>query len=241
MYLEKTNLMRLSNEVVLFDQNEVLFFISGRQSDILSCNGPGRYLLTISQKLLCQFIQLLEMDIFKVPVPVDIPSYIALPCPEGSVTREVVRELCVSGDNNDAAIPSARKQLLLMTLLSYFLENRFFLPLLKGLLRKTMTKQVMIIVTSDISDNWSTEKVAARLCVSPSLLKKRLKDENTSYSQVVLECRMQKARELLGLQRLPVKQVAGLCGYRSVSYFIAVFRRYYGCTPCEYDSMNTEK
>ncbi|WP_201490404.1 helix-turn-helix domain-containing protein, partial [Escherichia coli] len=67
-----------------------------------------------------------------------------------------------------------------------------------------------------------------------------LKGENTSYSRVVLECRMQKARELLNLQRLSVKQTAGLCGYRSVSYFIAVFRRYYGCTPCEYDTTETQ-
>ncbi|CAD5757080.1 Uncharacterised protein [Escherichia coli] len=38
-----------------------------------------------------------------------------------------------------------------------------------------MKEQVIIIVTGDISEKWSIEKVAARLCVSQSLLKKRLK------------------------------------------------------------------
>lgn len=240
VYLEKGRLMRLSNDITLFSRDEGLFFVRGRRSDALSCDVPGGYLLTISRELLCQFIRLLDVDIFRVYVPVDIPAYITRPCSEGTVSREAVRELCIPEDNDNTGIPVVRKQLLLMTLMSAFLENSDFLPLLKYALKKSIREQVMAVVTSDVSENWSVGKVAARLCVSPSLLKKKLKGENTSYSRVVLECRMQKARELLHLQRLSVKQTAGLCGYRSVSYFIAVFRRYYGCTPCEYDSMETQ-
>lgn len=240
VYLEKGRLMRLSNDITLFSRNEGLFFVRSRRSDVLPCNVPGAHLLTISRELLCQFIRLLEMDIFRVYVPVDIPAYITCPCPKGTVSREIIRELCISVDNDNTGIPAVRKQLLLMTLMSAFLESSDFLPLLKYALKKSMREQVIAVVTSDVSENWNAGKVAARLCVSPSLLKKKLKGENTSYSRVVLECRMQKARELLNLQRLSVKQTAGLCGYRNVSYFIAVFRRYYGSTPCEYNAMETQ-
>ena len=236
-YLENGCSIRLSNGVTLSSQNKELFFIRGKWKDVLCYKSPGVHLLTISRNILCKFIQLLDVELFQKYNSVDIPVYITYSCSEGMDNINVITELCVS-NNNDAVIPSIRKQLLLMTLMSCFLENRFFLPLLKMCLRKNMKEQVIIIVTGDISEKWSIEKVAARLCVSQSLLKKRLKNENTSYSQVVLECRMQKARELLSLQRLSVKQLAGLCGYRSVAYFIAVFKRYYGYTPCEYGAMN---
>ena len=238
VYLEKGEVMRLNNGITLFNRDEELFFVRGKQGDLLPCNGHGRFCQVISRKLLYQFIRLLKVDIFKLYVPVDVSAYIARPARGGDlVFREIIRELCVSDNNDNDDMPTMRKQFLLMALMSAFLENSSFLPLLKYILKKSMREQVIAIVTSDIGENWSVGKVAAKLYVSSSLLKKKLKDENTNYSQVVLECRMQKARELMNLRSLSVKQMAGLCGYRNVSYFIAIFKRYYGCTPCEHSTM----
>ncbi|EGO8361976.1 AraC family transcriptional regulator [Escherichia coli] len=36
------------------------------------------------------------------------------------------------------------------------------------------------------------------------------------------------------IQGISIKRVAVSCGYHSVSYFIYVFRNYYGMTPTEY-------
>ncbi|EKR5655959.1 helix-turn-helix domain-containing protein [Escherichia coli] len=237
VYMEKGSLMRLHNGTTLFSHNEELFFIKSSRHHELSCNDPGSYTLNVPRELLYQFIQLLKIDISRIYAPTNIPSYITQPCHENTVSRKVIQELCSDGINGIGK-STMRRQFLMMALMSVFLENTDFLPLLKSALKKSMKEQMVTIITSDISKNWSTNKVAARLCISSSLLKKRLKEENTCYSRVILECRMQKARELLSLQRLSVKQTAYLCGYQNVSYFIIVFKRYYGCTPFEY---NTEK
>ncbi|WP_244568638.1 helix-turn-helix domain-containing protein [Escherichia coli] len=238
VYLDKKNLIKLSNNITLFSQSEErLFFVRGRLNDVLLCNNSGHHIITISRELLCQFIWLLEVDIFKAHISENVPAYITQPCPKGTVSREIVRELCA----DNLVISAKRKQFLLMTLISSFLENKAFLPLLKQILRKRMKEQVITIITRDISENWNIAKVATKLYISPSLLKKKLKDENTSYSRIVLECRMQKAQELLSLLHLPVKQTAYLCGYRSVPYFIAVFKRYYSCTPYEYGIIKRNK
>lgn len=232
--------MRLGNDVTLFNHNEELFFVKGSQHSELYRNAPGRYILSIPRELLYQFIQLLKIDISRIYAPANTPSYIIQPCHKSAVSWKVIRELC-SDDSDSTGKSAMRRQFLVMALMSVFLENRDFLPLLKSALKKSMKEQMVSIVTSDISENWNTNKIAARLCISPSLLKKKLKEENTSYSRVILECRMQKARELLNLQCLPVKQTAYLCGYRNVSYFIIVFKRYYGCTPCEYNTGKKHK
>ena len=46
--------------------------------------------------------------------------------------------------------------------------------------------------------------------------------------------RLQKAREQLMTTQLPVSQVAGQCGYSSVSHFNALFKKATGCPPLTY-------
>ena len=57
-----------------------------------------------------------------------------------------------------------------------------------------------------------------------------------SPGQYLISRRMAYARELLAAGRLPVKDIAGLCGYRNGEYFIRDFRNHHGCTPGKYRS-----
>ena len=77
--------------------------------------------------------------------------------------------------------------------------------------------------------------------LSPSLLKKKLKNENTSYSQIVTECRMRYAVQMLLMDNKNITQVAQLCGYSSTSYFISVFKAFYGLTPLNYLAKQRQK
>ncbi|EFG1059344.1 helix-turn-helix domain-containing protein, partial [Escherichia coli] len=63
------------------------------------------------------------------------------------------------------------------------------------------------------------------------LLKKKLQEELTTFSELLLKERMQYAVQLLSAGESRISRVAELCGYASASYFISVFRRYYGITP----------
>lgn len=87
--LAKGRMMRLSNDIILFSQNEGLFFVGVNQNDVLLCDSPRRHILVISREFLCQFIWLLEVDIFRRYIPVEIPAYIFQPCPECTVIPEL--------------------------------------------------------------------------------------------------------------------------------------------------------
>ncbi|EOK1548704.1 helix-turn-helix domain-containing protein [Escherichia coli] len=74
--------------------------------------------------------------------------------------------------------------------------------------------------------------ISNALYMSESLLKRKLREEKTSFSQILLDIRMHNARQLV-FSKLSVNQISIRCGYASTAYFISVFRQYYGITPCQ--------
>ncbi|MFN1931349.1 helix-turn-helix domain-containing protein, partial [Escherichia coli] len=65
-------------------------------------------------------------------------------------------------------------------------------------------------------------------------LKKRLKEEGTCFSELLLTERMRMAAMLLNQSRCAINRIAAQCGYNFTSYFISVFRSYFGVTPAGY-------
>lgn len=76
----------------------------------------------------------------------------------------------------------------------------------------------------------------AKLCfMSESKLREMFRQQyGITIYQYVLNCRMEKARELLTNKNYQVKEVAGFVGYSNISHFSEIFRKKYGCTPSEY-------
>ncbi len=74
----------------------------------------------------------------------------------------------------------------------------------------------------------------------PKSVKEKLKSENTSYSQIITTCRMRYAVNELMMDG-KISQVSQSCGYNSTSYFISVFKDFYGMTPLHYVSQHRER
>lgn len=78
--------------------------------------------------------------------------------------------------------------------------------------------KVKTIINRDLSMKWKLPQVASMLCMSPSTLKKKLKCEETSWTKILINCKMQKAIELFLVRNKSVQQVAASCGYKNVSF-----------------------
>lgn len=122
-----------------------------------------------------------------------------------------------------------------LLVLSYFQNNKDFISFLMRNINSSITFKVKEIITRDIGRDWSLESVARILCMSTSTLKKNLKTEGSTYREIITQCRMQHAVKLLQTHNhLVIYQLASQCGYSHLSYFIHVFRKYYGVTPYQY-------
>ncbi len=49
----------------------------------------------------------------------------------------------------------------------------------------------------------------------------------------ITKCRMEQAKNLLGQDDLPIKDIPVLCGYADLPYFYRVFKQYFGMTPAQ--------
>ena len=89
------------------------------------------------------------------------------------------------------------------------------------------------IICQDLSQSWTTEKLAAELNTSVSTLKRQLKKHETSFRQILTAARMEKAMELIQQDKYTIAQVAIACGYESPSRFASRFDRYFQLKPTQ--------
>lgn len=100
----------------------------------------------------------------------------------------------------------------------------------------TLVKQLIRYIDEHYSEDLNLYDIAqTNFFVHPNYLSKLLKDLiGVSFSKYLLDVRMKNAQVLLKRGDLSVSVVAQLTGYNSESYFVQVFRRYYGKTPGSY-------
>ena len=188
----------------------------------------------ISHDIIKEYLRFLNKDLTAIPLWQRSASpVLTADCLTPDVFRVAAQH---SIAHTDSPGEEERTRSLLFTVLSRFLDSKKFMPLLMYMLRSRVSDSVYHIIESDIHKAWNLNQVARCLCLSPSLLKKKLKSENTSYSQIITTCRMRYAVNQLLMDGKNISQVSELCGYNSTSYFISVFKEYYGMTPLHYVS-----
>jgi DNA-binding response OmpR family regulator len=103
--------------------------------------------------------------------------------------------------------------------------------------RKFIEKTRSIIDANLGNPEFSVENLGMELGLSRSQLFRKFK---TLYelkpSELIKTERLKKSKELLATKDFNINEVANLTGFKSSSYFITSFKRYYGKTPKEYFS-----
>jgi AraC-like DNA-binding protein len=82
--------------------------------------------------------------------------------------------------------------------------------------------------------DFSAQQVALKLGLSPRYIQELLQESGTSFTERVLELRLQKARAALADANHAARDVVDIavdCGFSDISYFNRCFRRRFGDTP----------
>ncbi|WCF08695.1 response regulator [Paenibacillus thiaminolyticus] len=97
-----------------------------------------------------------------------------------------------------------------------------------------LVAEVKELIERELHGELSLQGVADRLFINASYLSRLFKQEmEQPFSAYVLERRMERAKEAL-FQGKRVYDAAQAAGFRDVSYFTKVFRKYWGVTPSEW-------
>jgi AraC-like DNA-binding protein len=129
---------------------------------------------------------------------------------------------------NLAKLPGVIAKARLMELITWFAlcgavlgQNRS--PRLEDRLRQ--------MVENDPAFDWALAHVAQSFNMSEATLRRKLAAEDTSFSEVLSDTRMNRALGLIHTTTLPMAQVALEVGYDSPSQFAARFKERFGVTP----------
>mgnify|MGYP000326526997 CR=1 FL=1 len=85
------------------------------------------------------------------------------------------------------------------------------------------------------------ENVASIMSISISTLQRKLRAQQTSFKDLLLETRQDLAHELLITHQRNASDLAFLLGYQSNSQFFKAFKKWFGFTPLEYKSQHPKK
>lgn len=110
-------------------------------------------------------------------------------------------------------------------------------------LRAARLRELLAIIDTRFADpSLSIGAIAGSLDLSDRYVRDLLSENGETFSERVLELRLQKARAMLSDLRhdaMKVSDIALACGFNEVTYFNRRFRARFGCSPTHYRGGNT--
>jgi len=126
--------------------------------------------------------------------------------------------------------------------------RQFFIGMGKELQRQRDIKGSSILqhcvdyLEEHYMDEINLEVIAVKYYFNPSYFSTLFKNHfNKTFSEYLIELRMNKAKDLLLGSSKKVKEIAVLIGYRDANYFVRSFKRFYGMTPEEFRKMSSKE
>lgn len=95
----------------------------------------------------------------------------------------------------------------------------------------TLTTKIRRHIGQDLAREWSAPSVASAFAMSEATLRRKLADEATTLTEILVDARMSFALKLLQSTSLPVNHVALHVGYQTPSQFAVRFRHRFGFAP----------
>ncbi|EGC2474568.1 acid resistance transcriptional activator GadW [Escherichia coli] len=207
--------------------NESILLLEKNLADDFAFCSPDTRRLDIDELTVCHYLQ----NIRQLPRNLGLHSKDRLLINQSSPMPLVT---AIFDSFNDSGVNSPiLSKMLYLSCLSMFSHKKELIPLLFNSI-STVSGKVERLISFDIAKRWYLRDIAERMYTSESLIKKKLQDENTCFSKILLASRMSMARRLLELRQIPLHTIAEKCGYSSTSYFINTFRQYYGVTPHQF-------
>lgn len=99
---------------------------------------------------------------------------------------------------------------------------------------ESILERVIQILSWSPAQEWRAEDVASTLAMSESTFRRKLKEQNASFRDLLIEVRLSHGLNLLQLRHLDLYDVAAMCGYISYDRFARQFKKRFSLSPNEY-------
>lgn len=98
--------------------------------------------------------------------------------------------------------------------------------------KQTIVQAIIDYMSTYYMDDISLDHISKSMYLSPIYISKIFKEETgTSPINYLIQIRLNKAKELLQTQKLPINLVAKSVGYNDAYHFSKLFKKYFGLSP----------
>lgn len=99
-------------------------------------------------------------------------------------------------------------------------------------------RQAINHINKHFPEQISQAQLAAKINISSVYLSRLFnQDLGTSFTEYLIDVRLNHAKYLLNAKRISIREVSAQCGFNDYIYFLKVFKKHVGCTPTEYIKM----
>jgi AraC family transcriptional regulator len=145
----------------------------------------------------------------------------------------------IDGNNSSLYADAIAHGLVVHLLTRYSAPSRQIKPITGGL-TQLQWKQIVDFMNANLDKNISLAELAAIVRLSPyhfaHLFKK---STNTSPHQYLIQCRIERAKQLMAMGNLSIAAIAQTVGFASQGHFTYHFKRLVGVTPKVYSQRTT--
>ncbi|EFH4637571.1 TPA: helix-turn-helix transcriptional regulator [Escherichia coli] len=122
----------------------------------------------------------------------------------------------------------------IMSIIMEFEHHKKIIQYLTLSKKENVTDKIIALLEAEPSRNWYFTEVCERLYLSESTLRKKLEFEKINFKKLLLDFKMKKAIFLLKTTNKSITTISDELGYVYTSYFIKVFKNYFGITPKQF-------
>ncbi|WP_293128685.1 AraC family transcriptional regulator [Moritella sp.] len=97
----------------------------------------------------------------------------------------------------------------------------------------SISQQIYDIINEKVDDDWSVDRLASKLFMSDSTLRRKLKSEGSSIKEIRTRTRLGYGLHLIQTTMEGIGRISMRCGYQSQSRFTEQFKQLFGVTPTE--------
>jgi AraC-like DNA-binding protein len=181
-----------------------------------------------------QIEDVLEQDVF-MPLrqkKLLLPTCLKEPAFEKRMA-DIVRKVILVNEKEDKGYQLRTKILLLELVECLIKEDAFLQADISG--TTGIRRELLAYIQAHYTEKITLAMLASEFHLSEKYISWYFKEHfNISFIQYVSHLRMTKAKDLLLTTEQSVTEIAFLCGYPSVNFFIRSFKEGYGMTPLQY-------
>ena len=222
--------LSLKNGEIAFIKKGVCFDVEVISNNIINKSEAPYYIIYLTPEIISEMYSLMTSFFIEKQEEMATDDAFLICSPEDE-DRLWIKRFFTTRENS---VSDSKFIINIMSIIMEFEHSQSIIQHITLSKKENVTDKIIALLEAEPSRNWYFSEVCKRLYLSESTLRKKLELENVNFKKLLIDFKMKKAVFLLKTTNKSIETISSELGYVYTSYFIKVFRNYFGVTPKQF-------